>query len=208
MEKKMRKKTEQEKFWAQSFGDNYTYRNIKSSNRIYTTGRHLLDNNVLINEALELGANVGYNLDAIKTIYPNTKTYGVEINKKAYLIGKKKHAYYNKSAYDFKSSKKFDLVFCSGVLIHQNPKNLLKFYKKLFTLSKKFIYLSEYFNPTPIMINYRGNKDKLYKRDFAKEFWNLYPKLTLLDYGFHWKEDPTLKNCCDNSNWFLFKKGK
>ena len=29
-------------------------------------------NNVLIDSALELGANVGYNLDAIKKIYPHT----------------------------------------------------------------------------------------------------------------------------------------
>lgn len=86
---KMRKKTEQELFWEKEFGKNYTDRNLRLSNRVVTIGKNLLNNNVLINEALELGANVGYNLDAIKKIYPNTKTFGVEINKKAFSIGKK-----------------------------------------------------------------------------------------------------------------------
>ena len=56
------------------------------------------------------------------------------------------------------------------------------------------------------MIKYRNNNDKLFKRDFAKELWIKFPKLKLIDYGFHWKEDPKLKNSCDNTNWFLFQK--
>ena len=102
--------------------------------------------------------------------------------------------------------KNFDLVFCCGVLIHQNPKYLKKFYSQIYSLSNKYIYISEYFNPTPVMIDYKGNKDKLFKRDFAKELWKMFPNLSIIDYGFNWKEDP-LKEC-DNSNWFLFKKSK
>ena len=199
------KKNEQQKFWEGDFGDAYIRRNSQS-NRIFTIGKNLLKNKILLNDALELGANIGLNLDAIKKIYPNAKTYGVEINKSAYNVGKKNHNYYHKPILIFESKKKYDLVFCSGVLIHQNPKDLNNFYKKIYTLSKKYIYISEYFNPTPVMIKYRNNKDKLFKRDFAKELWEKYPKLKLLDYGFHWKEDPMLKNISDNSNWFLFQK--
>ena len=46
----------------------------------------------------------------------------------------------------------------------------------------------------------------LYKRDFAKELWKTCPKLKIVDYGFHWKEDPFYKGTIDNTNWFLFKK--
>lgn len=56
------------------------------------------------------------------------------------------------------------------------------------------------------MIDYRGHSEQLFKRDFAKELWKLYPNLKLLGYGFQWKEDPILSNSCDDSNWFLFKK--
>jgi len=198
-------KTEQEIFWETDFGNKYVKRNLKSD-RIFTIGKNLLNNKVIINEVLELGANVGLNLDAIKRVYPDVKTYGVEINKLAYNIGKKKHKFYNKPILNFKSKKKYDLVCSVGVLIHQNPKHLNAFYNKLYSLSKKYIYLSEYFNPTPVTIKYRNNDEKLFKRDFAKELWIKFPRLKLIDYGFHWKQDPRLKNCCDNSNWFLFQK--
>jgi len=201
----MRKKTQQELFWEKEFGNKYVDRN-ECSNQIAVIGKHLLKNNILINSALELGANIGCNLDAIKKVYPHVKTYGVEINKKAFSIGRKKHIYYNRSVYDFNNKKKYDLVFCSGVLIHQDPKNLNSFYKKLYSLSKKYIFITEYFNVTPVMIEYRGHKDKLYKRDFAKEIWKKYPRLELVDYGFNWQEDPTLFKSVDSSNWFLFRK--
>ena len=40
----------------------------------------------------------------------------------------------------------------------------------MYSLSKKYLYIDEYFNPYPIKINYRGYKNRLYKRDFAKKF--------------------------------------
>ena len=199
-------KTEQEIFWETDFGNKYTNRNIKSD-RIFAIGKNLINNKVLINEVLELGANIGLNLDAIKRIYPDAKTYGVEINKSAFNIGKKKHKFYNKPILSFNTKKKYDLVFSVGVLIHQNPNDLNEFYNKLYSLSKKYIYLCEYFSHTPVMVKYRNNDNKLYKRDFAKELWIKFPKLKLIDYGFHWEEDPRLKDSCsDNENWFLFSK--
>ena len=61
--------------------------------------------------------------------------------------------------------------------------------------------------PTKRHIQFRNNDNKLYKRDFAKELWIKFPKLKLIDYGFHWEEAPKLKNSCsDNNNWFLFSK--
>ena len=93
------------------------------------------------------------------------------------------------------------------MLIHQNPKFLDQIYKKIYNLSRKYIYIAEYFNPTPVTVQYRGHKNKLFKRDFAKEIWNKFPKLKLVNYGFHWSEDPFFeKNTCDNETWFLFKK--
>ena len=101
----------------------------------------------------------------------------------------------------------FDLVILSLVLIHQNPRFLKPIYEKIYNLSKKYIYIAEYFNPTPVTVEYRGHKNKLFKRDFAKEIWNKFPKLKLINYGFHWSEDPFFeKNTCDNETWFLFKK--
>ena len=68
------------------------------------------------------------------------------------------------------------------------------------------IYMNEYFNPTPVEVDYHGHKGKLFKRDFAKELWKKFPNLKLINYGFHWKEDPYQKDNYDNANWFLFEK--
>ena len=38
----------------------------------------------------------------------------------------------------------------------------------MYNLSKKYIYLSEYFNPTPIELIYRGFKGKLFKRLYQR----------------------------------------
>lgn len=92
------------------------------------------------------------------------------------------------------------------MLIHINPKDLKKIYEKIYDLSNKYIYIEEYFNPFPVKVNYRNFKNKLFKRDFAKDIWGKYPDLKLIDYGFCWSEDPYYKKMSDNQTWFLFKK--
>ena len=46
-------------------------------------------------------------------------------------------------------------------------------------------------------------KNKLFKRDFAKEYLQINKKSKLLDYGFVYEKD---KFPQDNMNWFLIKK--
>ena len=91
-----------------------------------------------------------------------------------------------------------------GVLIHINPDMLEIAYKKLYESSNKYILISEYYNPSPVSINYRGNEDKLYKRDFCGDIMELYPDLELLDYGFCYKKDPAFSQ--DDITWFLMRK--
>mgnify|MGYP001248944247 CR=1 FL=1 len=202
-------KSLQEIAWSKKIGTDYTIRSIKFENRYPTIGKTLVSNKIKVNSILELGCNVGFNLKVLKKIYPRANIVGVEINKAAYEIAKKNYNCLNESLIYFKSSKKFDLVITSGVLIHQSPKLLKKIYKNIYNLSKKYIYIDEYFNPTPVKILYRNKKNLLFKRDFAKDIWNMYPNLKLVNYGFYWNEDPKLKskpNIVDNSNWFIFKK--
>jgi spore coat polysaccharide biosynthesis protein SpsF len=199
------KNTSQDNFWKGKFGDKYTDRSL-FSDRTLTISKDLLSNKIKIKSCIELGANVGLNLDTLKKIY-NANTFGVEINLKAFAILKEKHRAKNSSIINFNTKEKFELSFVCGVLIHQNPKNLNKIYKLLYQLSSKYIYISEYFNPIPIKLKYHSFSNKLYKRDFAKDFWRLHPKLKLINYGFHWEQDPFLNGSeADDSTWFLFKK--
>ena len=59
----------------------------------------------------------------------------------------------------------YDLVFSKGVLIHQDPTMLNDMYQILYQSSKRYILICEYYNPTPIEVEYRGNKSVLFKRD-------------------------------------------
>ena len=71
-------------------------------------------------------------------------------------------------------------------LIHINPKQLKKIYDLIYKLSKKYILINEYPQPTPVSVNYRGYKNVLFKRNFAGEIMKKY-NLKLVDYGFCFK---------------------
>lgn len=110
----------------------------------------------------------------------------------------------NQSILEYKTDKKYDLVYTNGVLIHINPNELNSVYEKMYQSSAKYILISEYYNPTPVSVTYRGNKNKLFKRDFAGEIMDKYPELKLVDYGFRYHRDNNFKS--DDDTWFLLEK--
>ena len=97
-----------------------------------------------------------------------------------------------------------DLVLISGVLIHINPNHLPEVYDKLVAASSRYLLVVEYYNPTPIVVPYRGHTDRLFKRDFAGEIMDRHPEMQLLDYGFAYHRDPNFP--LDDANWFLLEK--
>tara|TARA_A100001015_G_scaffold40952_1_gene44804 strand:- start:644 stop:1264 length:621 start_codon:yes stop_codon:yes gene_type:complete len=199
----------QQKFWAGKFGENYNSRNslkrhVKNNLGLFSK---IFSNKQPPKDCLEFGANIGANLVALKSLFPNINTYGVEINNSAFkqltkVVGKKNS--FNQSIESFDKTKKYELVFTKGVLIHINPNNLEKLYAKMFKLSKKYILIIEYFDPKPTSIEYRGHKDKLFKRDFAGEIMKKYKSLNLLDYGFSYHGDLSFPQ--DDLTWFLLEK--
>lgn len=202
-------KTEQEEFWAGEFGKEYINRN---------KGEKLLASNLnFFNKALtntfnpksfiEFGANIGMNLKALKLLFPDSLIKGVEINEEAVKVLKEtigENNVYHQSIFDFSAEEKFDVSFIKGVLIHINPDMLNVVYEKIFHSSKKYILIGEYYNPSPVTINYRGHSDRLFKRDFAGEMLEKYPSLELVDYGFSYKRDVNFPQ--DDITWFLLKK--
>ena len=79
----------------------------------------------------------------------------------------------------------------------------LDFLKKLYDYSARYILVAEYYNPTPVEVEYRGNTGKLFKRDFAGEIMDMYSDLKLVEYGFLYHRDifPS-----DDATWFLMEK--
>jgi pseudaminic acid biosynthesis-associated methylase len=202
-------KTDQEKFWAENFGNEYIERN---------QGAELLASNLnffskalahagQINSCLEFGANIGMNLRAFKLLYPSMQLHGIEINKQAAnelgkILGIQNVS--NVSIFDFEPVEQVELSLIKGVLIHINPEMLQTVYQKLYQSSSKYILIAEYYNPSPVAIEYRGHSDKLFKRDFAGEFLTRYSDTKLVDYGFAYRKDPAFPQ--DDISWFLIKK--
>jgi spore coat polysaccharide biosynthesis protein SpsF len=98
------------------------------------------------------------------------------------------------------------MALIKGVLIHINPDMLSTVYEKLYSASCKYILICEYYNPSPVTINYRGHSDRLFKRDFAGEMLEKYIDLKLVDYGFSYKRDAVFPQ--DDITWFLMEKIK
>lgn len=206
----MKFKTEQETFWAGDFGNEYVIRNdIRDGlSANISAFSKILSATSKIDSVIELGANIGQNIHALKTLIPNTEFTAIEINESAVnqLEKIKDLNIIHSSIFDIDINEKFNMSLIKGVLIHINPDFLQDIYQKLYDLSDKYICIIEYYNPTPVEIDYRGHTEKLYKRDFAGEILDKFKNLQLVDYGFLYKNDNNFKY--SDSTWFLLKKEK
>lgn len=200
---------EQESFWQGAFGDEYIKRNqggIRSAADVALFCKLLLKTQG-IQSVLELGANVGLNLDAIQTLLPEANLAAVEINKKAAdrLQARLPDVdVFNASIHDFETDNVWDFVFTKGVLIHIAPSMLDSVYELMYRSSSRYISVVEYYNPQPVEIMYRGHSGKLFKRDFAGELLDKYADLTLVDYAFSYHRDVNFPQ--DDLSWFLLEK--
>jgi pseudaminic acid biosynthesis-associated methylase len=201
-------RTEQEQFWSGEFGDAYTGRNSSAELQAAATVRmaRIVARTAAVRSVLELGANIGINLIALRTVLPQARLAGVEINENAYrrlaaIAGVSAHL---ASALDFRQEPPVDLAFTSGLLIHINPEELPRAYAALHKASARYLAICEYYNPVPVEVPYRGHAARLFKRDFAGELLTLYPDLRLIDYGFVYHRDPVFPG--DDLTWFLMEK--
>ena len=200
--------TEQENFWAGSFGDDYISRN-ESGALLYSKvamWSQMLKSANRVKSIKELGCNIGLNLKALHHLNPSYNLSGVEINEiaahqaKELGIGSITCGTITEPLED----EKVDLTFTAAVLIHINPEKLDQVYQNLVNLSNRYVLVAEYYNPTPTDVVYRGHSERLFKRDFAGDLIDSYG-LNLVDYGFWYKRDNVAQEFGDVS-WFLLEK--
>ena len=199
--------TPQEDFWAGEFGDSYISRNesknlLASNFMLFAKIFSSLDK--VPSSFLELGANIGMNVVAIKKFAPQADFTGIEINNQACkILAGTGCEVIESSIAEAKINESYNFVFSKGVLIHLSPNQLLTTYQKMYDWSNRFILIAEYYNPTPMAISYRGNDDRLFKRDFAGEFLDLFPDVVLRDCGFAYHRGTFPQ---DDITWFLLEK--
>lgn len=201
-------KTEQETFWAGNFGDEYVSRNksarLLASNMSFFS--KIIPRTAGVKSLIEFGSNIGMNLHAFRMLLPNIELSAIEINRHAVAELNKLPdvTVYPQSILDFSPDRTWDMVLIKGVLIHINPDSLKQVYNLLYKSSNRYICVSEYYNPAPVEVVYRGHSGRLFKRDFAGELLDGYPDLKLVDYGFAYHRDPYFPQ--DDITWFLLEK--
>lgn len=202
-------KTDQENFWAGSFGTEYINRNDGDD---YLAANLNFFGEIIaktpgVRSIMEFGPNIGVNLRALELLLPNVHLAGVEINRDATLMLAERFPngdFINESFLEHESVAQHDLCLIKGVLIHLNPESLTRAYERLNQASKRYVLIAEYYSRNPETVEYRGHGDRLFKRDFAGEFLDQYPEYELRDYGFAYHRDPNFSQ--DDVSWFLLEK--
>ena len=198
--------------WRGAFGADYIQRNQAGDGavrqRTLIWGRYLWPiMSALPTSVLEVGCNVGINLRALDRLI-DADLYAVEPNAAARNVVLSEGVLPSERLFDADASKipmgdgAVDLSFTTGVLIHVPPAELASAVDELYRVSRRYILISEYFADQPEEKVYRGQDGLLFKRDFGKFLLERHPDLTIVDYGFLWKE----AGASDNGNWWLFKK--
>lgn len=206
MEKKF---NEQEKFWSKDYAEDYIRKNssfdLEMGIKAWAKMLNRISN---IKSILECGSNIGRNINFLNHLLPEADKSVIEISKFAFDYVTKQ--YKIKNAFNGPITEanfpenSFDLAFTSGVMVHIHPDDLLYNMKKLFEFSSKYILIVEYFNRTPVMIEYQGQKNKLFKRDFGRLFIENF-NVGIVDYGFLWGYEYDYAGF-DDGTWWLFEK--
>jgi pseudaminic acid biosynthesis-associated methylase len=205
------------KHWTGQFGKEYTDRNYISLEdldslyvKTYGISRSSLNHefldDVLTKTAriLEIGSNIGNQLLLLQKM-GFTNLYGIEPQGYSVELSNQRSAKINliqASAFNIPfKDRSFDLVFTSGLLIHISPKDINCVLDEIYRCSNKYIWGFEYWSDDYTNVIYRGNKDILWKTDFAKIYLNSFNKLNLI------KENKLKHINSDNmTTIFLLKK--
>jgi pseudaminic acid biosynthesis-associated methylase len=199
--------TRQIEVWSGEFGREYTERNSFATADEYSDiylrryghsqddmNRDWLKAIPYDARILEVGANVGYQLEGLRRIgYQNL--YGIELQRYAVEKAKKLHPRVDiiqgqATCLPFKDGY-FDLVFTSGVLIHISPKEMPDVQNEMYRVTKKWIFGTEYYSPELVGIPYRGRDDLLWKADYAALFKSRFAGLrSVRERLFEYLDDP------------------
>ncbi len=203
-------KTPQENFWEHEITETYVKDNSFFVEELGLIAWDRILSKIEksdITSYLDCGSNIGRNVSFLKKVLPDAKASIVELAKEPYAKCLKDFEIdvsFHGAIKNAKFDREFDLVFTNSVLIHVNPEDLLASMGRMYDLSARYILINEYFNRTPVMIQYRGEDDRLFKRDFGKLFIENF-NCKVVDYGFLWGHEFDNAGFDDITYW-LFEK--
>jgi len=176
-----------EALWSGQFGDAYVQRNRNA-------GQHRKDFwDAILAEfpatrVLEVGCNLGANLQWIAGHVKPENVYGIDINASALRQLREDLPDVNALLAPARElpfrDRWFDLVFTMGVLIHQPEATLPLVMSEVVRCSRRYVLCGEYFAPSTTEVPYRGQQGALFKRDYGRLYQELFPELMLRKKGF------------------------
>lgn len=193
-----------EQLWAEDFGNAYVERNAQTQDQREAFWRQLLTDHP-VDRVLEVGCNIGGNLQWISQCVPPQHVYGIDINLTALQKLRKQQPQVNvlwspARELPFRDGW-FDLSFTAGVLIHQPEVTLPLVMSEVVRTSRRYVLCLEYFSEQTVEVPYRGQEGALFKRDYGSLYGELFPELQLLAQG-HLGHDEGW----DDVVWWLFEK--
>ncbi len=193
-----------EVLWAGAFGNEYNERNKNTYGGRGAFWKTLLKK-LSVKNILEIGCNVGGNLQWAKEMIPSNQVWGVDINEEALQKLRGSLPGVNvvwSAARDLPFRDNFfDLVFTAGVLIHQPDSSLIKVMSEAVRCSRRYVLCLEYFSDLPVEVFYRGNQGALFKRNYGKIYQKHFRNLRLVKQDWLGKAEGW-----DDVTYWLFKK--
>lgn len=193
-----------EQLWEGSFGDDYVDRNRSAYGNRQAFWTRILEQ-LSCERVLEVGCNVGGNLQWIADLVPPSGVFGVDVNRKALAELRVAQPELNSiwsPARDLPFRDRFfDLTFTMGVLIHQPDDTLPLVMSEIVRTSREWVLCGEYHAETPTEVPYRGQEGALFKRDYGSLYQRLFPELRLERTGFLGVDEGW-----DDVTWWLFRR--
>ncbi len=181
--------------WQGEFGREYHDRNQVDWRTRVDGFRAMIPKDV--RSVLEVGCGPGHNMLALQEL--GLRVYGYEPNKYArdqaisHGLG-----VFELSVYDLPSSTRVDLVMTSGVLIHVPSDRLGEAMRNVHDSARRYILAVEYAGDGE-PVEYRGEPDMLWPRDYGSLYQTLFPRLELVGTG-------TDVSGFEGATWWLLKK--
>lgn len=195
-----------ERLWAGDFGDAYAERNADADR-----GRAEFWSDVLERLAptsvLEVGCNVGGNLRWIAESVEPSMVAGIDVNSAALSVLSERLPEVDARLATGRdlpyADESFDLVFTTGVLIHQASGDLEAMMKEIVRCSRRWILCGEYADDHEVEVPYRGQPGALFRRDYGSIYKQLAPSLSLAESGFLPR---SAASTWDDLTWWIFEK--
>jgi pseudaminic acid biosynthesis-associated methylase len=176
-----------EALWAGEFGDAYSVRNAAAAEgrRPFWEARLAA---LGFASALEVGCNVGGNLRWLAELLGPKNVAGVDVNEQALATLRGALPGVDVRRVAARSlpfaDRSFDLVFTTGVLIHQPPDELGPVMDEIVRCARRYVLCGEYRADSLEEVPYRGQEGALFRNDYGRLYQERFPDLRLVEEGF------------------------